>query len=51
MLNQLLGGHYRIVQDLQEGGFTKTFIAEDHRRPGHPQCAVKFLKSASNEES
>ncbi len=49
MLNQLLGGHYRIVQDLQEGGFAKTFIAEDHHRPGHPQCAVKYLKSASNE--
>ena len=49
MLNQLLGGHYRVVQDLQEGGFAKTFIAEDHHRPGHPQCAVKYLKSASNE--
>ena len=49
MLNQLLGGHYRVVQDLQEGGLAKTYIAEDHHRPGHPKCAVKFLKPASKE--
>ena len=49
MLNQLLGGHYQIVQDLQEGGLAKTYIAEDHHRPGHPKCAVKFLKPASNQ--
>ena len=48
MLNQLLGGHYRVVQDLGKGGFAKTYIAEDHHRPGHPKCAVKFLKPASN---
>ncbi len=51
MLNQLLGGHYRVVQDLQEGGFAKTYIAEDHHRPGHPKCAVKFLKPASNQSN
>ena len=49
MLNKLLGGHYRVVQDLQEGGLAKTYIAEDHHRPGHPKCAVKFLKPASKE--
>ena len=49
MLNQLLGGHYRVVQDLQEGGLAKTYIAEDHHRPGHPKCAVKLLKPASNQ--
>ena len=49
MLNQLLGGHYRVVQNLQEGGLAKTYIAEDHHRPGHPKCAVKFLKPASKE--
>ena len=48
MLNQLLGGRYRVVQVLAEGGLAKTYIAEDHHRPGHPQCVVKFLKPASN---
>ncbi|MDJ0576328.1 MAG: protein kinase [Xenococcaceae cyanobacterium MO_234.B1] len=49
MLNQLLGGRYRVVQDLGEGGLAKTYIVEDHHRPGHPKCAVKFLKPASND--
>ncbi|MEM9273553.1 MAG: protein kinase [Cyanobacteria bacterium P01_F01_bin.143] len=48
MLNQLLGGHYRVVQDLEEGGLAKTYIVEDQHRPGHPKCAVKFLKPVSN---
>ena len=49
MLNQLLGGHYLVVQSLGEGGLAKTYIAEDHHRPGHPKCAVKYLKPASND--
>ncbi|MGK7899188.1 MAG: protein kinase [Xenococcus sp. (in: cyanobacteria)] len=49
MLNQLLGGHYRVVQNLEEGGLAQTYIAEDHHRPGCPKCAVKFLKPASNQ--
>ena len=48
MLNQLLGGHYLVVQALGEGGLAKTYIAEDHHRPGHPKCVVKYLKPASN---
>ena len=48
MLNQLLGGRYRVVKVLGEGGLAKTYIVEDHHRPGHPQCVVKFLKPASN---
>ncbi len=49
MLNQLLGGRYRVLQALGEGGLAKTYIAEDHHRPGHPKCAVKLLKLASHE--
>ena len=48
MLNRLLGGHYHVVQHLGEGGLAKTYIAEDHHRPGHPLCAVKYLKPATN---
>ena len=48
MLNQLLGGHYLVVQALGEGGLAKTYIAKDHHRPGHPKCVVKYLKPASN---
>ena len=48
MLNQLLGGRYRVVQVLGEGGLAKTYIVKDHHRPGHPHCVVKFLKPASN---
>lgn len=49
MINKTLGGHYRVVQPLGEGGLAKTYIAEDHHRPGHPQCVVKCLKPASND--
>ena len=49
MLNKLLGGRYQIVQTLGEGGLAKTYIAEDHHRPGHPKCAVKFLKLANDD--
>lgn len=48
MLNKLLGGHYLVVQTLGSGGFAKTYIAEDLHRPGHPKCAVKYLRPASS---
>ncbi|MDJ0572519.1 MAG: GUN4 domain-containing protein, partial [Pleurocapsa sp. MO_192.B19] len=49
MLNQLLGGHYLVLQTLGKGGFAKTYIAKDLHRPGHPKCAVKYLRPASND--
>ncbi len=49
MLGRLLDGRYQIVQVLSEGGFGKTYIAADTRRPGNPKCVVKHLKPASNE--
>ena len=48
-LNQLLAGHYKVLRALGEGGLAKTYIVEDLHRPGHPQCAVKYLKPASND--
>lgn len=49
MLNLFLNGRYKIIQTLGEGGLAQTYIAEDHHKPSHPKCAVKFLKPASQE--
>ena len=49
MLNQILAGRYRIIRTLGEGGWAKTYIAEDLHRPGNPQCVVKYLKPMSDE--
>ncbi len=49
MLGRLLDGRYQVIQVLSAGGFGKTYIAEDTRRPGNPKCVVKQLKPASNE--
>ncbi|MGB7412888.1 MAG: serine/threonine-protein kinase, partial [Thermosynechococcaceae cyanobacterium] len=46
MIGQVLDGRYRVVRNLGEGGFSKTFLAEDSRRPGSPICVVKHLQPA-----
>ncbi len=51
MLNQFLGGRYQVIQALGEGGSAKTYIAEDHHRPSHPKCTVKYLKTASKDSN
>jgi serine/threonine-protein kinase len=49
MLGKLLDRRYQVLQVLSAGGFGRTYIAEDTRRPGNPQCVVKHLTPASNE--
>lgn len=49
MLGTLLDQRYRVTAVLGAGGFGQTYIAEDTRRPGHPQCVVKHLKPASSD--
>ena len=49
MINQLLAGRYRIVQELSAGGFAQTYLASDTHRPGAPPCVVKHLRPPSND--
>ena len=49
LLGKKLDGRYRVTRSLAVGGFGQTYIAEDTRRPGHPQCVVKLLKPACND--
>ncbi len=51
MINQLLDGRYRIIETLAAGGFGKTFVAQDTKRPGQPQCVVKMLHGSHNHET
>ncbi|MBD1848173.1 GUN4 domain-containing protein [Cyanobacteria bacterium FACHB-63] len=43
MIGQVLDGRYRITAALGGGGFSETYIGEDIRRPGNPQCVIKHL--------
>jgi|GEM_PF-2331700 len=47
MLGTLLDQRYKVTALLGAGGFGQTYIAEDTRRPGNPQCVVKHLQPAS----
>lgn len=49
MLGKLLDGRYQVVQILSSGGFGETYISQDTRRPGNPQCVLKLLKPASSD--
>jgi serine/threonine protein kinase len=48
---KVLDRRYRIIQTLAKGGFGRTYVAEDTRRPGNPQCVVKHLKPASHDSA
>lgn len=49
MINTLLDHRYQIIRVLATGGFGKTYIAEDTKRPGRPICVVKHLKPTSED--
>lgn len=51
MLGKLLDGRYKVVRVMSAGGFGETYIAEDTRRPGNPNCVLKLLKPATSEPS
>jgi CHASE2 domain-containing sensor protein/predicted Ser/Thr protein kinase len=46
----LLGSRYQIVQTLGAGGFGRTYLAQDHHRPGEPICVVKQLMPARQDK-
>ena len=48
--NTLLDYRYKIVDALGEGGFGRTYKAEDTKRPGNPICVVKQLRPSRSDE-
>ncbi len=46
----MLKGRYQIIQQLTQGGFGVTFLAEDTQRPGSPRCVVKKLQPRFDDE-
>ncbi|NMF63881.1 CHASE2 domain-containing serine/threonine-protein kinase [Brasilonema octagenarum] len=47
----LLKRRYKIIEPLSHGGFSETYLAQDTQRPSHPQCVVKQLRPAHQEET
>jgi len=43
-LGQTIGGRYKIITQLGQGGFGRTFVAQDQHLPNNQQCVVKQLK-------
>ncbi|WP_364418267.1 serine/threonine-protein kinase [Moorena sp. SIO3H5] len=48
-LGQTIGGRYKIIRQLGQGGFGQTFVAEDQHLPGENQCVVKQLKPVATD--
>lgn len=46
----LVNGRYRILKALTEGGFGKTFLAEDVQMPSRRFCVIKQLKPVLNND-
>lgn len=46
---KILDNRYKLIKVLGKGGFGRTYMARDQRRPGSPLCVVKQLKPASND--
>lgn len=51
MIGTVISQRYQILQSLGSGGFGQTFLAKDLQLPDHPQCVVKRLKPATDDEN
>ncbi|NEP32917.1 protein kinase [Moorena sp. SIO3B2] len=51
MLGKLLDGRYQVTQVLGSGGFGKTYLAKDTKRPGNPSCVVKQLQPPNGSQT
>ncbi|HAX84913.1 MAG TPA: serine/threonine protein kinase [Cyanobacteria bacterium UBA11370] len=49
MLGKLLDRRYQVDKVLGAGGFGRTYLAQDTRRPGNPICVVKHLQPANSD--
>ncbi|BCX13234.1 MAG: serine/threonine protein kinase [Thermosynechococcus sp.] len=49
-LPQTVGGRYRVLSQLGQGGFGRTFLAADLHLPDHPICVVKQLVPSRQDE-
>lgn len=49
--NTLLRGKYRILDSIRQGGFGRTFLAEDTSASNKPRCVIKqFFPTRSNSD-
>lgn len=49
MMQQIIQNRYKIIRDLGDGGFGKTFLAEDTYMPSGRWCVIKQLKPIDND--
>ncbi|WP_353932113.1 protein kinase [Okeanomitos corallinicola TIOX110] len=43
MIGRIIDGRYQIIKEIGNGAFGTTYLAEDSKRPGNPQCVVKHF--------
>jgi serine/threonine protein kinase, bacterial len=48
---KLLGSRYQIIEPLGQGGFGKTYLAEDIQLPKNPKCVVKQFHPSFSDSS
>lgn len=49
MIGKKLGGRYKIINQLGQGGFGTTYLALDTQRPSNPECVVKQFKPLTSD--
>jgi len=49
-VNTVINNRYKIISNLNGGGFSNTYLAEDIQRPGSPRCLVKQMCPARQDK-